>query len=61
MLKIIGTQKEIKHIKSVLWCSSDCPVCENPEMECKKGTRGCDDIDIFYNCIESNIAFEIKN
>lgn len=65
MLEISGSNEEIKKIKSTLWCSSDCPVCKNPEKECFKFSAtelrdkdGCS-IDEFYNCIEERIKFNI--
>ncbi|RGU91283.1 hypothetical protein DWW31_14140 [Clostridium sp. AF15-17LB] len=60
MLKISGSKQEIEHIKSVLWCSSDCPLCAKPSEDCVKKLKGnCDDIDTFYECIEENILFEL--
>lgn len=59
-MKIIGTSEEINRIKSVLWCSSDCPLCSNPSEQCLQGLNDCNDIDLFYKCIEENIEFEIK-
>ena len=58
MLKITGTKEEIKRIKSSLWCSSDCPICNNPSEQCLKGLSECNDIDKFYECIEENVCFE---
>ena len=59
MLKIIGNEREIKCIKSVLWCSTDCPILENPYRDCTCGRKCVDDVDAFYDCIESNIEFHV--
>ena len=59
MLERTGTKEEIERTKSALWCSCDCIVCSNPSEECLKGLKDCNDIDIFYECIEENIKFNI--
>lgn len=60
MLEITGTKDEVEKIKSTLWFSCDCPLCNNPSEQCIKGLKNCDNIDIFYECIEENIKFNIR-
>lgn len=61
MIKISGTETEIDRIKSALWSSGDCPLCNNPSKQCLQGLKNCNNIDIFYKCINENIIFEKLN